>query len=83
MQYIDFSETAHVVKAVITVINIHFKLINSLSGQSHFESVSPEWRLNLGFGTGKKCTFPVNRVNRGNRYKDYVNIFVGPNFVSR
>ena len=83
MQYIDFSEIAHVVKAVITVINIHFKLINSLSGQSHFESVSPEWRLNLGFGTGKKCTFPVNRVNRGNRYKDYVNIFVGPNFVSR
>ena len=80
MQYIDFSEIAHVVKAAITVINIHFKLINSLCGQSHFESVYPEWRLNLGFGTGKKCTFPVNR---GNRYKDYVNIFVGPNFVSR
>ena len=23
--------------------------------------VSPEWRLNLGFGTHKKCPFPLNR----------------------
>ena len=30
---------------------------------SHFLSakVSPEWRLNLGFGTQKKCPFPLNR----------------------
>ena len=36
--------------------------------------VSPEWRLNPGFGTQKK--FPqMDDVNRGNRYKDYINIF--------
>ena len=36
--------------------------------------VSPEWRLNLGFRTQKKlCPF-----NRGNRCKDYVGVFLGP-----
>ena len=37
-----------------------------------------EW-LNLGLGA-HKCPFPLNR---GNRYKDYRNIFPGQNFVSR
>ena len=48
--------------------------------------VSSEWRLNLGFGTQKSVPFPWTEVcspfNRGNKYKDYVNIFPGPNFVS-
>ena len=30
---------------------------------SHFliAKVSPEWRLNLGFGTQKECPFTLNR----------------------
>ena len=35
-----------------------------------------EW-LNLGFGILKSIPFP-----RGNRYKDYANVFPGQNFVS-
>ena len=45
--------------------------------------MSLEWRLNLGFGTQKQCPFPLNRgvpKDRGNKYKDYVNIFSGLNF---
>ena len=46
--------------------------------------VSPEWRLHLGFGTQKKCPFPLNRAvpSISNRYKNYGNTFPGPNFVS-
>ena len=33
-----------------------------------------------GFWDPQKCPFPLNR---GNRYKDYGNIFPGQNFVSR
>ena len=39
--------------------------------------VSPEWRLNPGFGTQKKCSF-----NRSNKHKDYVNIFSGTKFCA-
>ena len=39
--------------------------------------MSPEWRLNLGFGTQKKCP-----LKRGNNYSGYVNTFPGPNFVT-
>ena len=35
--------------------------------------------VNQGFGTQKKCPFPLNRDNK---YKDYVNIFPGPNLAS-
>ena len=49
-------------------------------------NVSPEWRLNPGFGTQKKCPFPLNRdlclLQKGYKYKDYVNIFPWPDFVS-
>ena len=34
----------------------------------------------------KKCPFPLNRgvpsIEVSNKYKDYVNIFLGPNFLS-
>ena len=59
------------------MISAHLKIL-TLFVISHTlrAKVSPEWWLNSGFGTQKKCPF-----NRGNRYKDYVNIFPGPNFV--
>ena len=55
---------------------------------NHFLSakVLPEWRINPGFGTQKKCPFPLNRgvpsTEVRNKYKNHVNIFLGPNFVS-
>ena len=56
------------------------KLINDFCGQCLLRvKLSFEWKLNPGFGTQKKCPFPYNRVNN---YKDYANIFPGPNFVS-
>ena len=38
-------------------------MLSTLLVVSHYFSakVSPEWRLNLGFGTQKKCPFPLNR----------------------
>ena len=59
------------------MISTHLKIL-TLFVISHIlrAKVSPEWWLNSGFGTQKRCPF-----NRGNRYKDYVNIFPGPNFV--
>ena len=53
-------------------ISIFFLISHILSTK-----VSPEWRLNLSFGSQKKCPF-----NTGDRYKDYVSIFLGPNFMS-
>ena len=48
---------SHVVKVVITVIRVHFNFI-----LCQFEYLwSPEWRLNLGFGTLKRSAFPVKR----------------------
>ena len=76
----NFLKLIRVLKAVAIVSNKHFNL-SLIFLVSHFwiAKVSPEWRLNLGFGTQKKCPFPFKR---GGRYKDYVNIFPGPNFVS-
>ena len=42
--------------------------------------VSPEWRLNLGFGVQKKLPF---LLNKDNKYKDYVNAFPGTYCVPR
>ena len=42
--------------------------------------VSPKWKLKPCFWNQKKC--PRCPFNRGNKDKDYVNIFPGPNFVS-
>ena len=77
VQYVDLGEIAHVLKAVASV---HLNL-SMIFVASHFLSAKlklfPEWRLNLVFGTHEKCLF-----NRGNKHKDYVNIFSQPNFVS-
>ena len=61
VQYIDLSEIVDVVKALIIVISVNINL-TTLFVVSHVLStkVSPEWRLNLRFGTQKKCPF-----NRG------------------
>ena len=63
------------------------KLINHFWGLSHFlsDKVSPGWRLKPSFGTQKKCPIPLFKGVPSveyNKYKDYVNIFSGPNFVS-
>ena len=62
VQYINLSEIVHVLKAVAIVTRVHFN-ISMIFVVSHFliAKVSPEWRLNPGFGTKKKCPFPLNR----------------------
>jgi len=59
IQSIDLSEVVQNVKVHIIVISVHVKL-STLFMVSHVLSawVSPEWRLNPGFGTQKKCPFP-------------------------
>ena len=49
-------------KAVAIVTSEHRNL-STIFVDSHFSSgkVSPEWRLNQGFRTKKKCPFPLNR----------------------
>ena len=61
VQYIDLSEIVQFVKAGIFVITVHaFKVINRLCDQYVLGAkVSPEWRLNLVFGTQKKCPFSL------------------------
>ena len=60
MQHIDLSEIVQFVKAGIIVITEHLKLstvfvISLVLGAK----VSPEWRLNLVFGTQMKCPFSL------------------------
>ena len=59
VQYFDFSDIVQFVKASIIVIRVHLK-ISTLFMVSHFFSakVSPEWRLNPGFGTQKVSLSP-------------------------
>ena len=48
----------------VVVISVHsmYMLSTPLVVSHYFSAkVSPEWRLNLGFGTQKKCPFPLNR----------------------
>ena len=63
VQYIDLSEIVHVLKAVamMTIENLN---LSTMFVDSYFLSakVSPEWRLNQGFGTQRSCFFfPLNR----------------------
>jgi len=60
--FIDLSEIVKFVKASTFVISAHLK-ISTLFVISRIlrAKVSPEWRLNPGFGTQKKCLFPLNR----------------------
>ena len=57
-------------------MNLFFGLVTFLSA-----NVSPEERLNPGYGNLKECPFPTNRgvkltFDRGTRYKDsYVKFF--------
>ena len=63
VQYIYFSEIVHVLKAVAILISGHLNL-STMFVVSHLliaYKVSPEWRLNLFFGTQKKYPFPLNR----------------------
>ena len=62
MQYINLSEVVHVLKAVAIVTRVHLN-ISLIFTISHFliAKVSPEWRLNPGFGTKKKCLSSLNR----------------------
>ena len=62
VQYINLSEVVHVLNAVAIVTRVHLN-ISLIFVVSNFliTKVSPEWRLNLGFGTNKKCPSPLNR----------------------
>ena len=86
LQYIDVSEIVQFVKAAIMVISVHLK-ISTFFVVSHVLSakVSREWRLNPGFRTKKTCRLSLKQrcpLNIGNRYKDHVDVFPGPNFVA-
>ena len=51
--YIDYGEIVHVLKAVTILTSKHLHVNLSM--------ISPEWGLNLGLGSQKKCPFPQNR----------------------
>ena len=75
-QYIDLSEIVNILKAVAIVTGEQLTLSTLfVVRQTLIAKVSPEWRLNPGSGTRKRCPFPLNRCpfNEGNKYKDYVN----------
>ena len=61
LQYIDLNEIVNVVKVVVILTSVHinvstfFWLVNFLSAE-----VSPEERLNLGYGNHKEYPFPPN-----------------------
>ena len=54
LQYTDLNEIVNVVKVVVILI---FWFVNFLSVK-----VSPEERLNPGYGNLKECPFPTNRA---------------------
>ena len=64
VQYIDLREIVHVLKAVTIVTSVQLNNLSMIFVVSHFSSakVSPNWRLNPGFGMQKKCPFLL--VNR-------------------
>ena len=61
LQYIDLNEIVNDVKVVVILTSVHinvstfFWLVNFLSAE-----VSPEERLNLGYGNHKEYPFPPN-----------------------
>ena len=76
VQYIDLSEIVQFVKAGIIVITVHLKfstffVISHVLGAKVF----PEWRLNLVFGTRKKCPFSLKGGDPS--IEDNVNSFLG------
>ena len=82
--HIDLSEVVQFLKADIIVISVHFNLL-FLFVISHVLSPKgvPWMDVKPGFwdpeNASPKQRFPYNRVNR---YKNYVNIFPAPNFLS-
>ena len=71
----------------VVVISVHsmYMLSTPLVVSHYFSAkVSPEWRLNLGFGTQKKCPFPLNRSVPSLEVTDAKIMwqFLGPKFVS-
>ena len=88
MQYIDLSELIHVLKAYVAIVTSKHLNLATIFVVSHFliAKVTPGWRLNSGFWNLNYCPFPRNKdacpFKRGNNFKDYMNIFPGPNFVS-
>ena len=64
MKYIDLNEIVNVVKVVVILTSVHInvstfflQLVTFLSAK-----VSPEERLNPGYGNLKECPFPTNRA---------------------
>ena len=62
LQYTDLNEIVNVVKVAVILTSVHinvstffFWLVNFLSAK-----VSPEQRLNLGYGNHKEYPFPPN-----------------------
>ena len=51
------SEIVHVLKAVVIFTGKHLNLSTIFVVSA---KVSPEWRLNPGFGTQKQCPFPLS-----------------------
>ena len=79
MHYIDFNNIVQFVQSFTIAICVLLKM-STFCVVSYYLSAkaSPEWSLSLGFRTQKKlCPF-----NRGNRYKNYVGVFPGPNVLS-
>ena len=79
MHYIDLNNIVQFVQSFTIAICVLLKM-STFCVVSYYLSAkaSPEWSLSLGFRTQKKlCPF-----NRGNRYKNYVGVFPGPNFLS-
>ena len=79
MHYIDLNNIVQFVQSFTIAICVLLKM-STFCVVRHYLSAkaSPEWSLSLGFATQKKlCPF-----NRGNRYKNYVGVFPGPNFLS-
>ena len=77
--YIDLNNIVQFVQSFTIAICV-LLMMSTFCVVSYYLSAkaSPEWSLSLGFRTQKKlCPF-----NRGNRYKNYVGVFPGPNFLS-
>ena len=70
----------HVLKAVAIVTSEHLNLSTNLAVS--LIKTSSKWRLKPGFGTRKKCSFPLNRdvpsIEVTNRQVMYGNILAGP-----
>ena len=80
-RYIDWSELIHVLKAVVIVTIEHLTLSTIFEVTIDLlliAKVTPQRKLNPGFGTQKSVPFPWIEVSfrflRGNKYKDYVSI---------